>query len=85
MWRVALSGKDAATVARAMAGSTNAREAAPGTIRGDFSVSIQQNIVHISEDAAAAKEEVPRFFADSELFETPESDLELLYGSDERN
>lgn len=80
---LALAGVDAAAVARAMAGTTNARNAAPGTIRGDFAVSIQNNIVHISEDAAAAAVEVPRFFAADELFTPTAEQTVFVYSPDE--
>ena len=42
-------GFEAVKVVRAMAGSTNARNAAPGTIRGDYALSAQENIVHTSD------------------------------------
>ena len=45
-------GKDAVRVVRAMTGSTNSRDAVPGTIRGDFSMSLQENIVHTSDSAS---------------------------------
>jgi len=80
---IALAGKDAAAVARGMAGTTNAREATPGTIRGDYAVSIQNNIVHISEDSAAAATEVARFFAADELHAP--IGLDTVYSPDELN
>ena len=46
---MALSGVDAVKVVRQMCGVTNGRDAAPGTIRGDLSMSNQQNIVHASD------------------------------------
>lgn len=82
---IALAGKDAAAVARGMAGATNARTAQPGTIRGDFAVSIQQNVVHISEDSAAAAAEVARFFSAEELFAPNAETLGVVYGPDELN
>lgn len=80
---IALAGVDAAAVARGMAGTTNARDAQPGTIRGDYAVSIQQNVVHISEDSEAAAAEVARFFQEGELF-APVAP-EQVYGADELN
>ena len=47
-------GIDSAKVVRNMIGSTNGREAFPGTIRGDFSMSVQENIVHASDSAESA-------------------------------
>ncbi|MBQ0033739.1 MAG: nucleoside-diphosphate kinase, partial [Bacteroidales bacterium] len=46
---LALEGVDAIEVVRQMAGPTNGRKALPGTIRGDYSMSGQQNIVHASD------------------------------------
>jgi len=78
------SGKEAVAVIRQLCGITNAREALPGTIRGDFSMSIQCNVIHASEDFAIAKEEVKRFFKEEELFEYDKLGLEYTYSSDER-
>lgn len=56
-------------VVRQMAGATNGRKALPGTIRGDFSMSGQQNIVHASDSVENAAIEIKRFFRDEELFD----------------
>lgn len=61
-----VGGEDAIRVARSMMGSTNATEALPGTIRGDFSVSRQANIVHGSDGPESAAREIGLFFAASE-------------------
>ncbi|MFC4772833.1 nucleoside-diphosphate kinase [Enterococcus hermanniensis] len=47
---------------RTMIGKTNALEAAPGTIRGDFAIDSTQNIVHASDSQQAAQIEITRFF-----------------------
>lgn len=65
---VVLEGKDAVAVVRKMVGVTNAREAEPGTIRGDYSMSISKNVIHASENKEVAEEEVRRFFKEEELF-----------------
>ena len=80
---VALSGIEAPTVARKMAGSTNARDAESGSIRGDYAVSIQNNIVHISEDDAAAEAEVKRFFSPEEIFPVNAEIAGMVYSPDE--
>ena len=77
-------GIDSVTVVRNLCGVTNAREATPGTIRGDFGMSIQCNLVHASDSIETAKQEVPRFFAADELFEYPKSEELSIYASDER-
>src|ERR1041384_828811 len=64
-----LEGLDAVETVRMLCGVTKARAAAPGTIRGDFGMSIQANLVHASDSLETAGKEVARFFSDSELFE----------------
>lgn len=63
-------GPDAITVVRAMLGSTNGRQAAPGTIRGDFGMSRQMNLVHASDGGEAARREIEIYFAPTELIST---------------
>ena len=76
-------GKNATKVVRSLIGVTNGREAAPGTIRGDFSVSSQENIVHASDSSESAKVELKRFFNDNEIFDYKQSTLANLYAGDE--
>lgn len=68
---LALEGVEAVKTVRQMAGVTKSREAQPGTIRGDFGMSIQANLIHVSENEGAAKEEVERFFSNEEIFDYP--------------
>lgn len=82
---ICLEGLDVVNAVRLISGVTKAREADAGTIRGDFAMSIQSNIVHASESSEIAKEEVPRFFSEDEIFEYGRCDYQLVYGaSDER-
>ncbi len=76
-------GKDAVKVVRAMTGSTNGRDAVPGTIRGDFSLSVQENIVHTSDSVETAVVELARFFSDDEIFTYNYQLLPFLYANDE--
>lgn len=70
-----LKGVDAINVVRSMTGATNGRQAAPGTIRGDFSMSNQENIIHASSSPEDAQAEIKRFFKDDEIFDyTPRYD-----------
>ncbi len=62
-----VEGLDAIRVIRDMLGKTNGLEAAPGTIRGDFSSSRQMNLVHASDGPDAAKREIELYFKGSEL------------------
>lgn len=64
-----LKGVDAIQVVRGMTGVTNGRQAAPGTIRGDFSMSNQENIIHASSSPEDAEVELKRFFAPGEIFD----------------
>ena len=77
-------GKDSVRVVRTMTGSTNSRDAVPGTIRGDFSVSMQENIVHTSDSVENAKEELARFFTEDEIFEYQNTLTPFLYANDEK-
>ena len=78
-----LEGKDAVQVVRNMCGPTNGREAQPGTIRGDFSVSVEQNIIHTSDSRENAQKEVDRFFKPEELFYYRPVNVHFYYGNDE--
>ena len=78
-----LAGIDAVQVVRTMTGVTNGRNAAPGTIRGDFSMSGQENIIHTSDSVENAKIELDRFFKPEEIFEYTPITMSQLYASDE--
>lgn len=56
------SGESAVSVARTLIGPTNPAEAPPGTIRGDFGLEIQENIVHGSDSPASAERELGIWF-----------------------
>ena len=62
-------GVDAVQVVRGMTGATNGRKATPGTIRGDYSMSAQENIVHTSDSPENAIIELKRFFKPEEIFD----------------
>lgn len=64
-----IEGEDAVQVVRAMMGPTSHKDAAPGTIRGDFALSTRENLVHGSDTAESAQREISLFFAQSELFD----------------
>lgn len=78
-------GIEATKVVRSLIGKTNSREAQPGTIRGDFGMSNQENIVHASDSKESACIELKRFFNDKEIFEYKPPTLQSLYSSDELN
>lgn len=56
------SGESAVSVGRTLMGSTNPREAAPGTIRGDLGIEISENLVHGSDSTESATRELGIFF-----------------------
>ena len=72
---MAWSGKDAITVARTLIGSTNGREATPGTIRGDFGMDMGFNMIHGSDAADTAEFELglwfPEGLMDWRVFSSP--------------
>ncbi len=78
-----LEGLEAVRVVRAMTGVTNGRDAAIGTIRGDYSMSNQQNAVHASDGHRVALDEIARFFKADELFDLGNINLNVLYAADE--
>jgi nucleoside-diphosphate kinase len=62
-----LEGPEAIAVVRGMLGKTNGIEAAPGTIRGDFSISKQNNLVHGSDGPESAEREIRLWFRPEEI------------------
>jgi nucleoside-diphosphate kinase len=59
-----LEGDEAIAVVRSIAGATDGRKAAPGTIRGDLSLSNRENLVHGSDSAESAERELAIWFPD---------------------
>lgn len=62
-----IEGPQAISVVRAMLGKTDAKIAAPGTIRGDFGLSNRLNLTHGSDSPESAAREIARFFEDTEI------------------
>jgi len=62
-----VSGENAVKVVRTMMGPTNPVDAAPGTIRGDFALSIATNIIHGSDSPASSAREIEIYFTPDEL------------------
>ncbi|MCX8197801.1 MAG: nucleoside-diphosphate kinase [Candidatus Micrarchaeota archaeon] len=78
-----IEGKDAVEVVRAMCGPTNARKAASGTIRGDYSLSMQCNVIHASDSTETAEKEIARFFKPEEIHSYRRVLEPLTYSKDE--
>lgn len=77
------AGVDAVEVVRNLTGATNGRKAVPGTIRGDYSMSFQENIIHTSDSPENAEVELARFFKPEEIFDYRIVTHDVLYASDE--
>ncbi|MDO8847794.1 MAG: nucleoside-diphosphate kinase [Coriobacteriia bacterium] len=60
--KMVLSGPEAVSVVRKLMGVTNPKDAAPGTIRGDFGLTLDANIVHGSDSPESAEREIAIFF-----------------------
>lgn len=78
-----IEGAEAVETVRLMVGVTNSRKALPGTIRGDFSMSGEQNVVHASDSVENAQIEIARFFKPGELFDYDSAVTCFEYGGEE--
>lgn len=81
---VVLEGLEAVETVRFLTGDTKGRKADAGTIRGDFAMSVQANIVHASDSVENGEREVKRFFDETELFAYQKMDETVVYAPDER-
>jgi nucleoside-diphosphate kinase len=79
-----VEGPEAIKVMRTLLGSTNGREAAPGTIRGDFGQSRQMNLVHGSDSPESAAREIAIYFKENELISHTPTLNSWLAADDER-
>ena len=79
-----LEGVDCVDTVRLLCGITKAREAAPGTIRGELAMSVQANLVHASDSLETAGVEIPRFFKPEELFAYEDALNPFIYSSREK-
>lgn len=76
---MAVSGINTVSAIRLLVGPTKAYEADAGSIRGDFSMSIQSNIIHASDSVEAAENEISRFFKVDELYTYKKIDTDFIY------
>jgi nucleoside-diphosphate kinase len=76
---IVLEGDNAVNLVRSMMGKTNPYESAPGTIRGDFGMSIGKNIVHGSDSLKSAEHEIALFFTEDEILKYKKIDETWLY------
>jgi nucleoside-diphosphate kinase len=75
---IALQGNRAIEVARKMMGKTFSHQAEPGTIRGDFGISSQFNLIHGSDSPESAERELKLFFAPGETIEYKSCDAKWM-------
>lgn len=80
---ICAEGKGAVEAVRLIAGITNAGKADGGTIRGDLAMGMC-NVVHCSDSIDTAKQEVARFFNDTEIFDYDKTEYLYVYMEDER-
>ncbi|MBU0732350.1 nucleoside-diphosphate kinase [Patescibacteria group bacterium] len=76
-------GNEAVAAVRLIAGETKGSEADAGTIRGDLSMSVQANVVHVSDSVENANLEVARFFEKDEIFDYKKLDMHYVYFGDD--
>jgi nucleoside-diphosphate kinase len=72
-------GENVIATARQMMGSTNPKDALPGTIRGDFGVTVGKNIIHGSDSPESAVREIGLFFSEAELVDYGKLMNEWIY------
>lgn len=72
-------GEKVITTARDMMGKTDPLEAASGTVRGDFGMTVGKNIIHGSDSAESAAREIGLFFNESEITNYTKQDSAWIY------
>jgi nucleoside-diphosphate kinase len=73
-------GREAIQVARTLMGPTDGTKAAPATIRGDFALSVQNNLIHGSDSVDNANMEIKLWFKPEELVEYSATDQQWVGG-----
>ena len=76
-----LEGREAVAAARNLMGATDGIKAPPGTIRGDFAISVQNNLVHGSDSPENAASEIAIWFRPDELVQYAPTDAAWIVGS----
>ncbi|WP_156289234.1 nucleoside-diphosphate kinase [Oceanobacillus salinisoli] len=72
-------GENVISTARNMMGKTNPSEAAPGTIRGDFGLTVGKNVIHGSDSSESSEREISLFFSKEELLSYDKQDSAWIY------
>ncbi|MDR3102545.1 MAG: nucleoside-diphosphate kinase [Methanocalculaceae archaeon] len=79
VFRFVLEGENVVATVRKMNGATNPAEAAPGTVRGDYALSIGKNVIHAADSPTSADREIGIHFAKSELVAYEKIDEPHIY------
>ncbi|MEA4924677.1 MAG: nucleoside-diphosphate kinase [Syntrophomonadaceae bacterium] len=74
-----LEGENVIAMVRTMMGATNPQDSAPGTIRGDFGMTIDKNVIHGSDSAESAVREINIFFSENELVAYTKAEEAWIY------
>ncbi|WP_028783035.1 nucleoside-diphosphate kinase [Thalassobacillus devorans] len=72
-------GESVIATARQMMGKTNPQEALPGTIRGDFGVTVGKNVIHGSDSPESAEREIGLFFQEEQVLSYNKNDQNWVY------
>ncbi len=72
-------GENVIATARKMMGATNPQEAAPGTVRGDYGVTVGKNVIHGSDSPESAEREINLFFKQEELVDYKKDSNNWIY------
>lgn len=79
---MAVAGIKAVDAIRTIVGPTKGFEAAGGTIRGDYALSMQSNVVHASDSVENGNAEIKRFFEESEIVDYDKVDTKFVFSDD---
>ncbi|MCP3025856.1 nucleoside-diphosphate kinase [Halobacillus sp. A5] len=72
-------GENVILTARQMMGATNPQEASPGTVRGDYGLTVGKNVIHGSDSQQSAEREIGLFFNEKELIDYNKDNLSWIY------
>ena len=78
---IVLEGREAVAVVRQIMGPTDGTKAPPATIRGDFAISVQNNLIHGSDSPENAETEIRLWFKPTELVDYVPADQTWVAGS----
>lgn len=79
VFAMVLQGENVIATARKMMGTTNPAESLPGTIRGDFGLTVGKNVIHGSDSSESAEREMGLWFSNNEVSEYTKAGSEWIY------